>query len=279
MINLALVNSWTEPEARQTFSPLLRGQELGGTDGRGPIALRCRARGTAGCGLEIWRAMPSDWLEAFAAHPKMAPTLNALKNKFAGTRLVGRRASGRRWRFEAVFTALAEAKSSVRGQVRLHFHCLRERQKRDDMLGILEEAAAKRSGERNPHRRRRTRKDHALTLAKIDAMSPITTHILDTSRGRPAAGVAVVLGAAIRTGVVERVGLQDSSDPDLLTAMQVGPKSWNELALGTTNEDGRIADLLPKGILLTTGIYRISLRHGKRVSRPSECKAFIPRCR
>jgi len=64
-------------------------------------------------------------------------------------------------------------------------------------------------------------------------MSPITTHILDTSRGRPAAGVAVVL---------ER---------------QAGPESWSELAHGTTNEDGRIADLLPKSTLLTSGIYRM----------------------
>jgi len=64
-------------------------------------------------------------------------------------------------------------------------------------------------------------------------MSPITTHILDTSRGRPAAGVAVVL---------ER---------------QAGQELWYDLARGTTNEDGRITDLWPGGVLVPGGIYRL----------------------
>jgi len=64
-------------------------------------------------------------------------------------------------------------------------------------------------------------------------MSPITTHILDTSRGLPAAGVHVAL--------------------DRRTA----PESWTVLGSGVTNADGRIADLLPDGTNLTAGIYRL----------------------
>jgi 5-hydroxyisourate hydrolase len=62
--------------------------------------------------------------------------------------------------------------------------------------------------------------------------SPITSHVLDTSIGKPAAGVAVVL---------ER--LADGN--------------WQAIASGITNSDGRIADLLPAGSL-AAGRYRLT---------------------
>ncbi len=49
--------------------------------------------------------------------------------------------------------------------------------------------------------------------------SPITTHVLDTARGKPAAGIAISL---------ERLD---------------GGK-WTEIGSGITNTDGRITDLL-----------------------------------
>lgn len=63
-------------------------------------------------------------------------------------------------------------------------------------------------------------------------MSQITTHILDTARGSPAAGVAVSL------------------------SLQVAD-AWQLLATGTTNSDGRAADLLPADKPLPAGIYKI----------------------
>ena len=64
-------------------------------------------------------------------------------------------------------------------------------------------------------------------------MSPITTHVLDTARGRPATGIAVVL---------ERC----QSDA-----------SWVELGRGSTNADGRLATLLPDGAAVSAGTYRL----------------------
>lgn len=58
--------------------------------------------------------------------------------------------------------------------------------------------------------------------------SPITTHVLDTSIGRPAAGVAVRL---MRGG-------------------------GEEIGRGVTDEDGRIFDLMEPGTL-AAGVYRI----------------------
>ena len=69
-------------------------------------------------------------------------------------------------------------------------------------------------------------------------MSPITTHVLDLSRGRPAAGIAVVL---------ERAGRGES---------------WEELGRGTTNVDGRLADLLPADTTLLAGVYRLRFATG-----------------
>ncbi|KAA9327577.1 hydroxyisourate hydrolase [Hymenobacter busanensis] len=64
-------------------------------------------------------------------------------------------------------------------------------------------------------------------------MSQITTHILDTTLGKPAAGVTIALSA------------QQAGD------------TWQELARGTTNQDGRIPDLLPKEQQLPPGVYKM----------------------
>jgi 5-hydroxyisourate hydrolase len=63
-------------------------------------------------------------------------------------------------------------------------------------------------------------------------MSQITTHILDTTQGRPAAGITIVL----------YYGQNDS---------------WDEMARGVTNSDGRISDLLPEKLWLVHGIYKM----------------------
>jgi 5-hydroxyisourate hydrolase len=62
--------------------------------------------------------------------------------------------------------------------------------------------------------------------------SPITTHVLDTAHGRPAAGLAVTLYRSL-----------DSDD-------------WTPIGQGETDADGRIHDLLGPGEL-DVGVYRL----------------------
>jgi 5-hydroxyisourate hydrolase len=62
-------------------------------------------------------------------------------------------------------------------------------------------------------------------------MSPITTHVLDVSRGRPASGVPVQLSA------------QDGG-------------GWKLLSEKVTDSDGRVKDLLDEGALVA-GMYRL----------------------
>lgn len=64
-------------------------------------------------------------------------------------------------------------------------------------------------------------------------MSQITTHILDTSLGKPAAEVSVRL---------ERP-LEDDN--------------WELVSVGMTNEDGRVPNLLPTSNPVEPGIYRL----------------------
>jgi len=63
-------------------------------------------------------------------------------------------------------------------------------------------------------------------------MSQITTHVLDTASGKPAAGLPIQLYRQQSEG-------------------------WVELFGGATDADGRIGDLLPVDEVLAGGIYRM----------------------
>lgn len=65
-------------------------------------------------------------------------------------------------------------------------------------------------------------------------MSGITTHVLDTARGRPAGGVPVTLEVRAEGG------------------------GWRELGRGATDDDGRLKTLLPPGHALSEGVYRLT---------------------
>lgn len=80
--------------------------------------------------------------------------------------------------------------------------------------------------------------------------SPITTHVLDTMRGKPA--------EAIRATLEKRIG-----------------SAWMKLAAGKTNADGRISDLLPADFVLSKGTYRMRFETAAYFKR-IKAKAFYP---
>lgn len=81
-------------------------------------------------------------------------------------------------------------------------------------------------------------------------MSTLSTHILDTSVGRPAEGVGVELFA--KKG-----------------------ETWENIGGGTTNDDGRIKDLIRGGNTLEMGIYRIEFATGDYYAAKGQ-KGFYP---
>ncbi len=68
-------------------------------------------------------------------------------------------------------------------------------------------------------------------------MSGITTHVLDTARGRPAAGVPVTLEVKSEEG-------------------------WRVVGSGATDADGRLRDLAPAGFIVSEGAYRLTFDAG-----------------
>jgi 5-hydroxyisourate hydrolase len=81
-------------------------------------------------------------------------------------------------------------------------------------------------------------------------MSAITTHVLDTSLGRPAAGVPVQLERAAANGDAEIIGR------------------------GATDHDGRLRDLAPLGPLIP-GTYRLRFDTGTYFT-DQELESFYP---
>src|SRR5262245_51518717 len=84
-------------------------------------------------------------------------------------------------------------------------------------------------------------------------MSTITTHVLDTARGRPAAGLAVVLEK-------EQAG------------------SWREIGRGVTDDDGRVKALPASGTPLTAGVHRLTFATGPYFAT-QKVAAFYPEVR
>ena len=81
-------------------------------------------------------------------------------------------------------------------------------------------------------------------------MSQITTHVLDTAVGKPAEGIDLSLSKWLNN-------------------------EWSLLASGTTNSDGRVADLLADNITLDAGRYKV-LFEIEAYFQSQQLKAFYP---
>ena len=81
-------------------------------------------------------------------------------------------------------------------------------------------------------------------------MSQLTTHILDTTKGKPAWGVTVVVYRQIAG-------------------------EWIKLGKGLTNKDGRITNLLAEEYLMPFGTYKLSF-DTKHYYEGMEIETFYP---
>jgi len=89
-------------------------------------------------------------------------------------------------------------------------------------------------------------------------LSTVSTHVLDTARGRPAAGVPVRLERVAGGGTPMAEGVTGGG---------------TLLAEAVTGEDGRVAELGPAG--LEPGTYRVVFGTGAYFAR-AEQHAFYP---
>jgi 5-hydroxyisourate hydrolase len=82
-------------------------------------------------------------------------------------------------------------------------------------------------------------------------MSQITSHVLDTSRGKPAEGITISLFESNVEG------------------------EWSKLAEGKTNSDGRVPALLAQDRVLPAGSYRVHFAISDYFNALNE-QAFYP---
>ena len=178
-----------------------------------------------------------DWLEAFSHHPRIGDR-GALAARFPAT--AGWSASeqgGVQGAGEDVLDALLRGNQEYAARFGHIFIVCATGKSALEMLELLRARLPNEPAAELEIAAAEQRKITAIRLGKLLAeglgMAGITTHVLDTSLGRPAAGVGVTL--ARREGSV-----------------------WVELGRGTTNDDGRCQDLLPPGSSLQQSVYRLS---------------------
>jgi len=82
------------------------------------------------------------------------------------------------------------------------------------------------------------------------ARPPITSHVLDTSLGRPAQGVVITL-------------------------FVLSGSEWSVLGKATTNSDGRAPELLPVDYKLQQGVYKCTFDTGAYFQASGQ-KGFYP---
>jgi 5-hydroxyisourate hydrolase len=94
-------------------------------------------------------------------------------------------------------------------------------------------------------------------------MSQITSHVLDTSRGKPAAGITISL-FELNTSCSSS-GKSENKDQE----------QWSLLSTGKTNSDGRVPALLAQGRILPAGNYRVHFAISDYFNALNE-QAFYP---
>lgn len=193
-----------------------------------------------------------DWQESFTHHPKIGD-VNSLKQKFAGKEqagvaeasdeLIGQLAKANadyENKFGFIFIVCATGKSATEMLALLN----------DRLINSVEEELNIAMGEQQKITIIRLKKllpDADFSFLKV---SQITTHVLDTSLGKPGKDICI-----------------------RLMANQNG--HWQTIAQGITNADGRIPDLLPQERNLLPANYKMVFDTGTYYAQQN-IKTFYP---
>lgn len=199
-----------------------------------------------------YQCIEADWLQAFSHHPKIGDK-KSLQKKFAGKEQESIAAAS-----DETISELAQANAVYEEKNGFIFIVCATGKPADEMLQILK-SRLQNSREEELHMA--MNEQHKITLIRLGklfsdsnfqtkTMSQLTTHVLDTSIGRPAKDVAVKLLQKVNAG-------------------------WQAIAQGVTNADGRISDLLPPGKKMETGVYKIVFDTGSYFTA-NKVKGFYP---
>jgi 5-hydroxyisourate hydrolase/2-oxo-4-hydroxy-4-carboxy-5-ureidoimidazoline decarboxylase len=193
-----------------------------------------------------------DWLESFSHHPEIGDT-KSLTEKFAGKEQAGVAAAS-----EETIEALSKANGEYKNKFGFIFIVCATGRSADEMLQLLQDRLKNTIAEElhiamgEQHKITLIRFAKLLNKANFQflKMSQLTTHVLDTSVGRPGKDISVKL-------------------------LQQVDENWQAIAQGVTNADGRIPDLLPKERLLVWGNYKLVFQTGDYFTA-NNIKGFYP---
>ena len=210
---------------------------------------------------QVWyeQCNEADYLEAFSHHP-MIGDLESLRERFAGTAgwAAGEQASVTT-ADDRVLRGLAQGNADYQDRNGFIFLVCATGKTASEMLRLLTErlrhdrATEMQLARHEQFKITLLRLQKALNLVEASwaEASHVTTHVLDTSRGKPGAGMTIRLkeqyGAVMRT-----------------------------IGIGVTNSDGRIGDLLPPGIRLSPGHYQMCFDTGSYFT-DSGVRGFYPK--
>lgn len=201
----------------------------------------------------------ADYLEAFTHHPKIGD-VESLKKKFASTSdWAGAEQSGVNSAKEQTIIELAAYNEKYYQKFGYIFIVCATGKSASEMLHLLkervkhqpEEELAIAAGEQHKITLIRLRKLFQFQESFWNKASQITTHVLDTSIGMPGKRICIKL---------------KKQDTD----------AWQTVALGITDEDGRIGDLLPAGINLPVGHYQMEFQVANYFKAQNK-KSFYPK--
>jgi len=193
-----------------------------------------------------------DWLESFTHHPEIGD-IKSLSEKFAGKEQEGVAAAS-----DETIEALSKANAAYKNKFGFIFIVCATGRSADEMLQLLQDRLKNTITEElhiamgEQHKITLIRFKKLLNNANFQflKMSQLTTHVLDTSVGRPGKNIAVKL-------------------------LQQVEENWQAIAQGVTDADGRISDLLPKERLLVWGNYKLVFQTGDYFA-VNNVKGFYP---
>ena len=192
----------------------------------------------------------TDWLESFAHHPKIGDNKSVVE-KFAGKEQAGVAAAT-----GEIIDALAKANAEYEKKFGFIFIVCATGRSADEMLRLLNNRSKNNTDD---ELRIAMGEQHKITLIRFkklfddlqfNEMSQITTHVLDTAAGRPGNDINIML-------------------------QQLHTHGYETIAQGVTNNDGRIADLLPPDKKLPHGVYKLIIETGIYYSAKG-IKTFYP---
>ncbi len=181
-----------------------------------------------------------DWLEAFTHHPKIGD-IKSLHEKFAATQhLAGDEQASVNTASTDVIERLALANTAYETTFGFIFIVCATGRSATEMLRLLQDRSGNSYEEELAIAMGEQHKITVIRFKKILeeanwqwlTQSQLTTHVLDTSLGKPGKNLTIRLKKKINA-------------------------NWQTMCQGVTNADGRVTDLLPPGRILAAGNYKI----------------------